>query len=833
MTVCSHCGRTPPDGADFCACGAFLGWDSPEAAAPAGGAADAALAQPAGGMTAVLRGPTEPVSLKLFVAEQEGAAGRVALSVPAGGRVTFVARVGNQSTIVDSYELSVEGLPGGWWTIDPPTAYLLPVGSREGYEEDIVIAVHPPRSPSATAEQYAFTVVATSQSHRTREARAQASVTVEPFWSVAAAARPAAVAGRQRAQLEAGVENTGNTPVAVTVTGVDPEDRCRLKVAPLAPVRIVNGTLAAFRIGVYPRRPHFVGRPIDHRLELSAHTVEEPQLAVPFLATFRQRPWIAWWVLPLILLLAIVGVLLYLLWPRHATVPDVRREPSAFAAQKRLERAGLTLNPAIRTVLRPHAKAGSVVDQAPAPGKDVPKGKSVSVVVAAGNGRVRVPRLAGLKVVDADQKLQSSHLTLGAVLPKLNPAGRVGSQVPEAGDVRLKGTAVNVVLAKPKPKAKKKAGPAKKTGAGGAMGVPAVAGGGGGAAAAGAKLKAAGLTPGVPILQISTAKAGTVLGTVPPKGSPPPPDRVVRLILSAGFPRLAYDSGTFAFTTGGATGRPTKSLARGAEVSSGGAWAPDASEIAFTKAGRLLLATPGVPGRPRQIDIGRRKAAAATFAPTLDTTALVFAATGGSGRESVCWLGLTGGSASGPSCRPALPAGWTIGGFAWSPRGTVLLVEAHTPSGPGLLKLATGVGSAFSTAQADWRGGAQVVTPDRGGRGVIAAAYSPDGKQLAVVSNLVSDDYRVALAAANDVTLKKPNTLPLVGCDVAWRPDGAELAVVQEGASCVEQVGPIVRVALSDPGLLRTTVLSGRHPSWEPIDLSPGPGRSPAPGTQP
>src|SRR3954453_18383035 len=95
----------------------------------------------------------------------------------------------------------------------------------------------------------------------------------------------------------------------------------------------------------------------------------------------------------LLLLLAIAAIWLSLLWPQHVKVPDVRSQPSSFAAQKELEKAGLTLNPRVRTEVRPKIPSGTVIAQAPAAGKTVDKGKQVSVVVAAGHRMARVPRL--------------------------------------------------------------------------------------------------------------------------------------------------------------------------------------------------------------------------------------------------------------------------------------------------------------------------------------------------------------------------------------------------------------------------------------------------------
>ena len=51
-----------------------------------------------------------------------------------------------------------------------------------------------------------------------------------------------------------------------------------------------------------------------------------PQWTAPLLPTqavVRQRPWVPRWVLGLLLLLLLAGVLVYLLFPRTVTVPDL------------------------------------------------------------------------------------------------------------------------------------------------------------------------------------------------------------------------------------------------------------------------------------------------------------------------------------------------------------------------------------------------------------------------------------------------------------------------------------------------------------------------------
>jgi hypothetical protein len=445
-----------------------------------------------------------------------------------------------------------------------------------------------------------------------------------------------------------------------------------------------------------------------------------------------------------------------------------------------------------------------------------------------------------MKLSRADERLKNAKLTLGAVQPKLEPGARIASQLPHAGARRRVGTPVSVVLAKPKPKkAKKNEKPAPQpspkapAAGGGPAPVPAIAAGGAAAAAA-AKVAAAGLTP-VTELTIDPAPAGSVLRTVPKSGEPSP-DGTVTLIVSAGFPQVAYDDGDLALVVGGATGEAEPGISAHATVAGRGAWRADGRKIAFVRGGDLFLIRRVRGAHKVRIPVGGRTVEHPSFAPFLRKDVLVFAvpaATPGADAD-VCWMNVSGGKVqSGPSCRRVNAT--SIDGFAWSPTGKTLLVAARRGAKFGLLRLATQL--PFASDASQWGKGQSFVTPVRDGRGVLAASFSPDGTQVAEVSNLRSDQFTVSIVA-DDKLDKKPPLMMLLGCDVDWRPDGKELLVVQPGLTCgdglgSEAVGAIVRVAVSNPSVLTTVVLAGRHPSYQPLDLSPGPAQAPVPGTQP
>jgi beta-lactam-binding protein with PASTA domain len=829
MRSCPRCGREHPDGVHFCSCGAFLDWDPPAEPDVTNGAG--APASQTATLTAMppppVAGPAEVVSLTLFAAEGGPDGAPVELTVPAGGRTALVARVRNQSNIVDSYALGLDGLPANWWTIDPPTAYLLPLGSREGYEEDVVIALHPPRLPEAQARRWPFTVKVVSQSHPTRVAEATGSLDIEAFWQIAALARPGVVTGRRGETVVGEVTNAGNAQVLVTVAAADAEGRCRFEL-PAAPVGVPPGAVESIPVRVLPRRPHVLGRTLDHRLDLVAQTGDDAGLAAPFPAVYRQRAWIPWWVPLVVLLLALVALAVYLLWPQRVEVPDVRKAKSAFVAQKRLEKEGLELSPQVRRAVRPNAPPGSVVDQAPAPGETVDEGEDVAIVVAAGRGRVRVPPVVGLRVEDADQKLEDRGLTLGAVTPELDPKRKIGGQLPRPGVRRRRGSPVSVVLAKrARASGDEVEGREKDGSEPGAAGVPTVAGAS--AAAAVKKLDAAGLDPQI-TYRISPRARDTVLGTDPPDGAPPPANGVVELIVSAGFPALAYDTATAGRVVDGHDGWPLFAAKSNASFTTGGSWAADGRRYAYVHGGALYRRAhrtekPNAP--PALVARARPPVTHVAFAPWPESPGLLAFVRRKPRMDVLCWTDL--GQKDSPSCK-ALP-GWSVTGLSWhGGAGKMLLSVEDTRDADefGLLRLS---GTPGSHEAADWSLGTRLVASGPAGRGVRAAAFAPEGDRVAVISNLDDDFFRVAIVTGDDLVPDDSDVesdyLPVTGCAAAWRPDGLELAVVQAALSCTPQsLGAIVRVRPAEPRSLETVALLGRHPAWQPMPLlSSGPGR--------
>jgi Tol biopolymer transport system component len=125
----------------------------------------------------------------------------------------------------------------------------------------------------------------------------------------------------------------------------------------------------------------------------------------------------------------------------------------------------------------------------------------------------------------------------------------------------------------------------------------------------------------------------------------------------------------------------------------------------------------------------------------------------------------------------------------------------------------------FSPDAKDWGHGRFVTDLSKSNEGAIDAVLSPDGKQLAVISNQGGGPFQLYLAKPNDYLLTSAKPTSVQACKVAWRSDGEQLVVVQADEACSQDVGSLVRLPVSDPKQQQQLNAQGDNPAFQPLKL--------------
>jgi beta-lactam-binding protein with PASTA domain len=550
---------------------------------------------------------------------------------------------------------------------------------------------------------------------------------------------------------------------------------------------------------------------------------------LPSQGVFRQKAWLPWWLIPVLLLLILLAFLLYTLLPRNVVVPDLVGSPSAFDAEQKLTEADLRLAPQQKEKVSSDAKPGTVIGQTPAAGEKTEKDSEVAIQVAVGSGKIEVPKIVGLNLADAEKALREKQLTVGQSSPQPpDPAKEIASQIPAEGEVVQEGTPVDIFFEEPgKGKGGEDKGGEENAG-GGAAGGGGGGGGGGGEVRVpeigGAPIEEYAKTVAdenlVPVKEtaFNAAKAGTVFGTEPAENTEVEAGSKVKLLVSAGFPQLVFDNDKDILRVNGATGKKLDPVADGPQQEKDPAFSFDGTRVAYVGDGRVFLRDLEKPNAPAvTLTAQGDEFADLDWAPTADVNVLAMDRVKGEDRD-LC-LGQITGDGMTPQCLPE-PDTSVGGAIHWAPDGKSILaggVSNGTPGKIGVVRWKTK--KPFSADPNDWSKGRFITDVTTPGEGAKEAAISPDGKRMAVIVKTGNNPFRLVLAKPSDPLLTNATPTGVRACKVAWRPDGRELVVVQADELCAEELGSLVRVPVGNPDDQEQVAAEGDNPTFQPLSL--------------
>jgi hypothetical protein len=440
---CSKCGTVAVN-RDFCSCGEYLAWEL--TILPT----EALASEPPTYRPSAPAGTHDATLVTLRDPKHPGAPGAaVSVTVMPGTEVGVLASVRNQGEVVDAFDVRVDGLPDTWWTVSSATVFLNPLGTSDDYEQEVQVQLHPPRASGSEAREWPLAVVARSRSLGVDVARAEATLTIQPFQHTVMRVGPERRRGRRHASFDVVVENRSNSPLEIAIDAADTAAHCPITVTPeRATVPVGQSASAVVRVAV--PYPLIFARPVDHRLTVThqASGVESEQ--GPSRVTFQQKPWLPWWLPPVLALLA-AFIILVLMLQRHPEAPNLKGRTVVNAA-KLLKKHDLKIG---RTTYAPAPEGTalhSIISQVPDPGSEVVR-DSVDITLAAAPKTGLVPSVGGRTLAEAGAALTAAHFGNS---PQPSSAGDdwvVIRQDPAPGSKQELGTQVTLAVESPTPAA--------------------------------------------------------------------------------------------------------------------------------------------------------------------------------------------------------------------------------------------------------------------------------------------------------------------------------------------------------------------------------------------
>jgi hypothetical protein len=227
---------------------------------------------------------------------------QTSVRLDAGGQAVIPLQIRNNGEIVEGYRLAVVGVPAAWATLDPETVSLYP-----GDTTTATVTLRPPRSASVPAGEMQFGVRVEPTEHPDDAVVPEGVVEVLPYLETTAELSPRTTRGRRGARHRIAIDNRGNTPVVVALTGQPGGDG--LAVATRAASLVVEPGHAVFTdVRARPVRTLWRGDPVTHPFAVLVSP--ESSTPVSLDGTHVQDAVVpAWWLKGLLALLAIIALL--------------------------------------------------------------------------------------------------------------------------------------------------------------------------------------------------------------------------------------------------------------------------------------------------------------------------------------------------------------------------------------------------------------------------------------------------------------------------------------------------------------------------------------------
>jgi len=317
----------------------------------------------------------------------------------------------------------------------------------------------------------------------------------------------------------------------------------------------------------------------------------------------------------------------------------------------------------------------------------------------------------------------------------------------------------------------------------------------------------------------NVAPRNAPFATEPPGGTKAAAGDKVKVLVSAGFPEIAFDNAKNVQLVNGANGKPFDPIAKSPLVEKDPTWQFDGSHVAYVGNGHVFLKDMTKPDSSAvQLTGAGDEYSDLAWAPTTDLNLIAMARHNSPTDADLCLGKMT---RTGMTVRCIPEPTFTIGrNIHWSPDGKqIIAVGSPKLNTFGMVRWRSK--RPFSPNPKDWGKGKIVSDTSKAGEGVYDAAWSPDGKRLALVSNQGGGPFQLYLAKKDDFLLASAKQTGVQACKVAWRSDGREITVVRADDICKQENGSLVRLPVDNPRRQQQIGFNGDNPAYQPLTLAP------------
>ncbi|GAA1660430.1 hypothetical protein GCM10009765_07340 [Fodinicola feengrottensis] len=184
------------------------------------------------------------------------------LDIEPGATASCGVTIRNSSPIIEQYRFEVVGPAAGWATIEPAVVNIYPDNDAE-----VSVTFSPPRSSRVPAGEVPYAVRVLPAENPAAATAVEGLVRIRPFFQTTAEISPRTSRGRRRARHEVAVDNTGNVPVHVELSGGDPDGQLTVRPRP-SMLTVQPGQALFSAIDVRARRAYWRGQPITRPFQV-------------------------------------------------------------------------------------------------------------------------------------------------------------------------------------------------------------------------------------------------------------------------------------------------------------------------------------------------------------------------------------------------------------------------------------------------------------------------------------------------------------------------------------------------------------------------------------